>query len=242
MLVGGIGGLSARQLLFTCWPSACRAPVLSVLSLLTTRMATATLCSQMTAATEHGQELLLLQSQMGVMLHFRLRELQDGWTAKKIEFLSDGTVKFDNGAAHGTHSSVVNGIRVEFHCKADPLKMKYHSFDRMARTRLFMSSNKNSEWSTFITEFRSAARRTTASDAVARPSGADRRRRRCHCYGARRWQCYRARRCRCYRARRCRCYRARSFHRHQCQQLLSQTYCNWSKCSVSISWPLQPKS
>ena len=33
------------------------------------------------------------------------------------------------------------------------------------------------------------------------------------------------------------CYRARSFHRHQCQQLLSQTYCNWSKCSVSISWP-----
>ena len=39
-----------------------------------------------------------------------------------------------------------------------------------------------------------------------------------------------------------RCYRARSFHRHQCQQLLSQTYCNWSKCSVSISWPLQPKS
>jgi len=116
-------------------------------------MATATLCSQMTAATEHGQELLLLQSQMGVMLHFRLRELQDGWTAKKIEFLSDGTVKFDNGAAHGTHSSVVNGIRVEFHCKADPLKMKYHSFDRIARTRLFMSSKENSEWSTFITEF-----------------------------------------------------------------------------------------
>ena len=116
-------------------------------------MATATLCSQMTAATEHGQELLLLQSQMGVMLHFRLRELQDGWTAKKIEFLSDGRVKFDNGRAHGRHSSVVNGIKVEFHCKADPLKMKYHIFDRMARTRLFMSSQKNSEWSTFITEF-----------------------------------------------------------------------------------------
>jgi len=97
--------------------------------------------------------LLDSPSQMGVMLHFRLRELQGGWTAKTIEFLSDDTVKFDNGAAHGRHSSVVNGIKVEFHCKADPLKMKYHSFDRMARTRLFMSSNKNSEWSTFITEF-----------------------------------------------------------------------------------------
>ena len=97
--------------------------------------------------------LLDSPSQMGVMLHFRLRELQDGWTAKKIEFLSDGRVKFDNGRAHGRHSSVVNGIKVEFHCKADPLKMKYHSFDRMARTRLFMSSKENSEWSTFITEF-----------------------------------------------------------------------------------------
>ena len=97
--------------------------------------------------------LLDSPSQMGVMLHFRLRELQGGWTAKTIEFLSDGTVKFDNGAAHGRHSSVVNGIKVEFHCKADPLKMKYHSFDRMARTRLFMSSQENSEWSTFITEF-----------------------------------------------------------------------------------------
>ena len=96
--------------------------------------------------------LLDSPSQMGVMLHFRLRELQGGWTAKTIEFLSDGTVKFDNGAAHGRHSSVVNGIKVEFHCKADPLKMKYHSFDRMARTRLFMSSKENSE-STFITEF-----------------------------------------------------------------------------------------
>jgi len=116
-------------------------------------MATATLCSQMTAATEHGQELLLLQSQMGVMLHFRLRELQGGWTAKTIEFLSDDTVKFDNGAAHGRHSSVVNGITVEFNCKADPLKMKYHIFDRMARTRLFMSSQKKPEWTTFITEF-----------------------------------------------------------------------------------------
>ena len=116
-------------------------------------MATATLCSQMTAATEHGQELLLLQSQMGVMLHFRLRELQYEWPAKTIEFLSDGTVKFDNGAAHGRHSSVVNGIKVEFHCKADPLKMKYHSFDRIARARLSMSSQENSEWSTFITEF-----------------------------------------------------------------------------------------
>ena len=97
--------------------------------------------------------LLDSPSQMGVMLHFRLRELQGGWTAKTIEFLSDDTVKFDNGAAHGRHSSVVNGITVEFNCKADPLKMKYHIFDRMARTRLFMSSNKNSEWSTFITEF-----------------------------------------------------------------------------------------
>ena len=97
--------------------------------------------------------LLDSPSQMGVMLHFRLRELQGGWTAKTIEFLSDGTVKFDNGDAHGRHSSVVNGIKVEFHCKADPLKMKYHSFDRMARTRLFMSSKENSEWSTFITEF-----------------------------------------------------------------------------------------
>jgi len=86
--------------------------------------------------------LLDSPSQMGVMLHFRLRELQGGWTAKTIEFLSDDTVKFDNGAAHGRHSSVVNGIKVEFHCKADPLKMKYHSFDRMARTRLFMSSQK----------------------------------------------------------------------------------------------------
>ena len=86
--------------------------------------------------------LLDSPSQMGVMLHFRLRELQGGWTAKTIEFLSDDTVKFDNGAAHGRHSSVVNGITVEFHCKADPLKMKYHIFDRMARTRLFMSSQK----------------------------------------------------------------------------------------------------
>ena len=97
--------------------------------------------------------MLLLQSQMGVMLHFRLIELQGGWTAKTIEFLSDGTVKFDNGDAHGRHASVVNGINVEFHCKADTRKMKHHSFDRVARTRLFISSQENSEWSTFITEF-----------------------------------------------------------------------------------------
>ena len=97
--------------------------------------------------------LLDSPSQMGVMLHFRLRELQGGWTAKTIEFLSDGTVKFDNGDAHGRHASVVNGINVEFHCKADTRKMKHHSFDRVARTRLFISSQENSEWSTFITEF-----------------------------------------------------------------------------------------
>ena len=107
----------------------------------------------MAVVVKDAARLLDSPSQMGVMLHFRLRELQGGWTAKTIEFLSDDTVKFDNGAAHGRHSSVVNGITVEFNCKADPLKMKYHSFDRMARTRLFMSSNKNSEWSTFITEF-----------------------------------------------------------------------------------------
>ena len=107
----------------------------------------------MAVVVKDAARLLDSPSQMGVMLHFRLRELQDGWTAKKIEFLSDGTVKFDNGAAHGRHSSVVNGIKVEFHCKADPLKMKYHIFDRMARTRLFMSSQKKPEWTTFITEF-----------------------------------------------------------------------------------------
>jgi len=106
--------------------------------------------------TSPAARLFSSPSQMGVMLHFRLRELQGQWPAKTIEFLSDGTVKFDDGVAHGSHcqsSSVVDRLVVQFHCKADVIKMKYHGFERIERTRLFMSFQEDSEWSTFITEF-----------------------------------------------------------------------------------------